>query len=169
MSLAVAGCVFRWFPGPHPAAVVGVGPVDGVMRITECYDASTADGSPAGYACEGLYTPRSDPQREMKPQGDMTLHRADRKRGPGSIVEVRTAGGEAHELSGGAVALWMTIAWLLFAPLLTLSIWLFACARHASWNTGNGYIYFLLFTMPFSPLAFGLAGRATDLIRALLD
>ncbi|MFD6279537.1 hypothetical protein ACFWFI_28810 [Streptomyces sp. NPDC060209] len=144
--------------------------MDGIMRITECYDATTADGYPNGYACEGVYTPRSvaRPRGGKQPQRDMTLHKADKKHRVGSLVEVRTAGGKAYELSGDALSLWMITTWFLFAPFLTLSIWLLACARHASWARGNGYIVFLLFTMPLSPMVFGVAGLVMDGVRALL-
>uniref|UniRef100_A0AAU2K0I0 DUF805 domain-containing protein n=1 Tax=Streptomyces sp. NBC_00049 TaxID=2903617 RepID=A0AAU2K0I0_9ACTN len=133
------------------------------MEIIECYDATTVDGDPNGYACEGAYTPRSFD----KPQGEITLRKADRKRRAGSLVEVRTAGGTAYELSGSALSMWMSITWFLFAPFLILSIWLLTCARHASWAQGNGCIAFLMFTMPLSPMVFAVAGLVVDGARAV--
>ncbi|WP_314247469.1 hypothetical protein [Streptomyces sp. DSM 40907] len=133
------------------------------MEIIKCYDATTADGNPNGYACEGAYTPRSSDV----PQGEISLRRADKKHRAGSLVEVRTAGGVAYEMSGSALSMWMSITWILFAPFLILSIWLLTCARHASWAQGNGWIPLLMFTVPLSPLVFGVAGLAVDGVRAV--
>ncbi|MFC8225937.1 hypothetical protein [Streptomyces sp. NPDC057287] len=170
LSLAVSGWLVWSVPVPHLAAVVGVGPVDGTMKVTECYEATDADGDPDGYACEGVYTPRSaaGPQGGRQPQWEMTLHHADEKYEDGTLVEVRTAGGKAHEYSGSALTVWTSITWFLTAPFLGVSIWLLISARHADWARGNGYVVFFLFTMPFSPLVLGCAALVVEVVRALL-
>lgn len=143
LSLAVAGWLSWLLPLPRLAAVVGVGPVDGTLRVTRCYETSMADDSFQGFGCTGVYAPRTG----GKPQRDMVLHEARREYRAGSVVEVRTVAGEAYELSGVAFVRWTLSTWGLFAPFLSLTIWLLVCARESGWAVGHGSIAFV-FTLP---------------------
>lgn len=54
VSLVVAGWLIWLLPGSHLAAVVGIGPVDGVIKISSYYDATDVEGKQ-----DGTYTPRA--------------------------------------------------------------------------------------------------------------
>lgn len=55
--LGLAAWLTWLLPGPQMAAVLGYGPVDGVVSIQECYEASDAEGYATGTDCTGRYTP----------------------------------------------------------------------------------------------------------------
>ncbi|MFE0001599.1 hypothetical protein, partial [[Kitasatospora] papulosa] len=119
VSLAVAAWLIWLFPAPHLAAVLGIGPVDGVMTITSCYGATDVEGYPDGTDCGGTYTPRAaggSPRR-------ITLDKAAESHDPGSVREVRTVRGRAHELSGDALGTWVTATLLILGPFLALALW----------------------------------------------
>lgn len=134
--LGLAAWLTWLLPGPQMAAVLGFGPVDGVVSIQECYDASDAEGYATGTDCAGRYTPR----RSDGPPRDIVLDTAADDYRPGTRVDVRTARGRAYELSGGAVFRFGSVIGLLLVPFLVLAAWLFACARHGRVADGEGYV-----------------------------
>ncbi|WP_367325104.1 hypothetical protein [Streptomyces sp. HUAS ZL42] len=136
-SLAAAGWLIWLLPGPALSAVLGFGPVDGVVVIAECHDAIDAEGNSSGTDCTGSYVPRGtdEPSRAIVLQSAAEDYRA------GTGVEVRTARGRAYELSSGAVQDFGTVTGLLLVPFLTLSAWLFTCARHARLVNGEGFFF----------------------------
>ncbi|MGW0781228.1 hypothetical protein [Streptomyces sp. NPDC002913] len=143
--------------------MAGVGPVDGTMRITNCYEAVTVDGYANGFVCRGVYTPRGGNQ----PQRDMTLSKAGKKHRNGSRVEVRTVSGKAYELSGDGLSLWIFTTWALFVPFLSLTIWLLVSARRARWAGGHGSIAFV-FTLPLVALLLDVMGLVVEWGQALI-
>ncbi|MET9676090.1 hypothetical protein ABZY68_23810 [Streptomyces sp. NPDC006482] len=148
VSLAVAGWLIWLFPAPHLAAVLGSGPVDGVMRITSCYEATDVEGYPDGTNCRGMYTPRA----AGEPRRQVTLDKAARSHEPGSTVEVRMARGRAHELSGYALGTWVTVTGLLLGPFLALSLSFRACARDATWSHNGDYLLVLIVAVIAAPV-----------------
>ncbi|MFE9931515.1 hypothetical protein [Streptomyces sp. NPDC005533] len=136
-TLAVAGWLVWLLPGPQMAAVLGFGPVDGVVSIHRCEEATDAEGYTTGTDCTGWYTPR-DPGEQGR---EIVLDTADEKYRFGTDVEVRTARGKAYELSGSAVFDFGTATGLLLVPFLTLASWLFSCARRG--RVEDGEVYFL--------------------------
>ncbi|MEU9159209.1 hypothetical protein AB0D29_02830 [Streptomyces sp. NPDC048424] len=137
VTLAVAGWLVWLLPGPQMAAVLGFGPVDGVVSIHKCYEATDAEGYATGTDCTGWYTPR----QSGEPGREIVLDTADEKYRFGTDVEVRTARGKAYELSGSAVFDFSTATGLLLVPFLTLASWLFSCARHGRVEDGEGYFF----------------------------
>ncbi|MDF6061081.1 hypothetical protein AB0K64_21280 [Streptomyces sp. NPDC053741] len=140
VSLAVAAWLIWLFPAPHLAAVLGVGPVDGVMTITSCYGATDVEGYPDGTDCSGTYTPRAtggSPRR-------ITLDKAAESHDPGSVLEVRTVRGRAHELSGDALGTWVTVTVLILGPFLALALSFRACARDNTWSHNADYVAVLI-------------------------
>ena len=91
----------------------------------------------SGTDCTGSYTPRGTggPSRAIVLQSAAEDHR------PGTGVEVRTARGRAYELSSVAVQDFGTVAGLLLVPFLTLSAWLFTCARRGRPVNAEGYFF----------------------------
>ncbi|MFD9523741.1 hypothetical protein [Streptomyces sp. NPDC059979] len=138
VTLAVAGWLTWLLPGPQIAAVLGFGPVDGVVSISRCYDATDAEGYATGTDCTGWYTSR----RSQEPAREIVLDTAAEEYRPGTEVEVRTTRGKAYELSGSAVFNFGTATGVLLVPFLALAAWLFACARHG--RVEDGEAYFLL-------------------------
>ncbi|MEW2175999.1 hypothetical protein AB0890_06610 [Streptomyces sp. NPDC005406] len=136
VSLAVAGWLIWLLPGPHLAAVLGVGPVDGVMTISSCYDATDFEGNQDGTDCSGTYTPRG----AGEPRRRITLDKAGTSHKPGSTVEVRLARGRAHELSGYALGTWVTVTGLILGPFLALSLSFRASARDGTWGHDGDYV-----------------------------
>ncbi|MFE6838390.1 hypothetical protein ACFVFI_26575 [Streptomyces sp. NPDC057705] len=137
VTLAVAGWLVWLLPGPQMAAVLGFGPVDGVVSIHRCYEATDAEGYATGTDCTGWYIPR----RSGEPEREIVLDTAGDDYRFGTHVEVRTARGRAYELSGSAVFNLGTATGLLIVPFLTLASWLFSCARHG--RVEDGELYFL--------------------------
>lgn len=137
VSLGIAGWLVWLLPGPQLAAILGFGPVDGVVTVYECHEATDAEGYSTGTDCTGWYVPRGtgEPARET------VLASAAAKHPHGAEVEVRTAGGRAYELSGTAVFDTGTTTGLLLVPFLALSAWLVSCARGASPGDGEGYFF----------------------------
>ncbi|MGW4234712.1 hypothetical protein ACWEF9_36510 [Streptomyces sp. NPDC004980] len=135
-SLAVAGWLIWLLPGPHLAAVLGLGPVDGVMTISHCYEATDWQGYQDGTACTGMYTPRA----AREPRREITLGKAAKTHAPGSTVDVRIARGRAHELSGDALGTLVTITGLMFGPFLALSLSFRSSARHGTWSHNGDYV-----------------------------
>lgn len=123
--LTVAGWLVWVLPGPQLGAVLGFGPVDGVLVVQECYEATDAEGYAAGTACTGHYTPHKAGELARK----MVLDTASEDYRPGTAAEVRTARGHAYEFSGLAVFNFGTATGLLLVPFLTLVAWLAACVR----------------------------------------
>ncbi|MFD8951253.1 hypothetical protein ACFV0B_20610 [Streptomyces xanthophaeus] len=123
--LGIAGWLVWALPGPQLGAVLGFGPVDGVVVVRECHEATDAEGYATGTDCTGRYTPR----RAGEPAREMVLDTAAEDHRPGTAVDVRTARGHAYELSGLAVFNYGTAAGLLLVPFLTLTAWLAACLR----------------------------------------
>lgn len=136
VTLAVAGWLLWLLPGPQLAAVLGFGPVDGVVTVSRCYRAADAEGYSAGTECEGRYTPR----RAGRPTVGMVVSTAAEEYRPGTEVEVRTAGDRAYELSGTAVFSYGAGAGLLLVPFLALAAWLAACARRGAVANADGYV-----------------------------
>ncbi|MGW7441687.1 hypothetical protein [Streptomyces sp. NPDC054849] len=134
-TLVVAGWLTWLLPGPQIAAVLGFGPVDGVLSISRCYDATDAEGYATGTDCTGWYTPR----RSEDPAREIVLDTASEEYRPGTEVEVRTTRGKAYELSGSAVFNFGTATGVLLVPFLALAAWLFACARHGRALDGEPY------------------------------
>ncbi|WP_238442045.1 hypothetical protein [Streptomyces pratensis] len=139
VSLAVAGWLIWLLPAPHLAAVLGLGPVDGVVRISSCYEVTDWQGYQDGTNCTGTYTPRSGGE----PERQITLDKAARSHEPGNTVEVRMVRGRAHELSGYALGTWVAVTGMILGPFLALSLSFRACARDATWSHNGDY--FLVF------------------------
>ncbi|MFF0549264.1 hypothetical protein ACFYUL_09915 [Streptomyces sp. NPDC004311] len=135
VTLAVAGWLVWAVAGPQTAAMLGVGPVDGVIRVGRCYEAVDVEGYTTGTDCEGSYLPRTG----GGPSRDIVLDTAADTYRPGTEVEVRTARGRAYELSGTAVFNSGTGIGLLLVPFLTLAAWLSACVRRGRAVSGDGY------------------------------
>ncbi|MFD9723941.1 hypothetical protein [Streptomyces sp. NPDC059072] len=137
VSLGVAGWLVWLLPGPQLAAILGFGPVDGVVTVYECHEATDADGYSTGTDCTGWYVPRQagEPAREMVIESAAGKHRH------GARVEVRTARGRAYELSGTAVFDTGTTTGLLLVPFLAVAGWLASCARGASPGDGEGWFF----------------------------
>ncbi|WP_328907307.1 hypothetical protein OG230_32385 [Streptomyces sp. NBC_00234] len=163
LCLGLAVWLICLFPGPRLLAVLGVGPVDGDMRITNCYEATDAQGYADGIACEGRYTPRSADE----PRRRITLSGAAEKHRPGTLVEVRTSGGLAFELSGHALSTWVTVTGLILAPFLPLSLGLFASARHARWSVDGDYLLWLIFLVIGALLLGFVVGIPVEIALAL--
>ncbi|MER7732540.1 hypothetical protein ABTX80_16815 [Streptomyces erythrochromogenes] len=137
VTLGVAGWLMWVLPGPQMGAVLGFGPVDGVVSVHHCYEATDAEGYTTGTDCTGWYTPR----RPGEAAREIVLDTAADEYRQGARVEVRTARGRAYELSGTAVFNFGTAAGLLLVPFLTLAAWLFACARSGTVANGEGYFF----------------------------
>ncbi|MEU8438381.1 hypothetical protein AB0F18_36895 [Streptomyces sp. NPDC029216] len=135
--LALAGWLVWLLPGPQLVAVLGLRPVDGTLAVSECYDASDAEGYPGGTECKGLYTPRG----AGRPPREVLLDGAAGKHEPGSAVPVRIARGRAYELSALAVGHVGAVTGFLLVPFLALASWLLACARRG--GAGNGEVHLL--------------------------
>ncbi|MGW2270002.1 hypothetical protein [Streptomyces yangpuensis] len=135
LTLAVAGWLMWVLPGPQLGAVLGFGPVDGVVRVYRCYEATDAEGYTTGTDCTGWYTPR----RSGEEAREIVLATAADEYRRGARVEVRTARGRAYELSGSAVFNFGAATGLLLVPFLALAAWLFACARGGTVADGDGY------------------------------
>lgn len=137
--LAVAGWLVWLLPGPQLGAVLGFGPVDGVLVVQECHEATDAEGYASGTDCTGHYTPH----RAGEPAGKMVLDTASEDHRPGTAVDVRTARGRAYEFSGLAVFNYGTATGLLLVPFLTLTAWLAACARRRGGEPPepDGYLF----------------------------
>ncbi|MER5279161.1 hypothetical protein ABT025_25920 [Streptomyces sp. NPDC002809] len=151
VSLAVAGWLIWLLPAPHLAAVLGFGPVDGVMTITSCYEATDEQGNLDGTDCRGMYTPRA----AGEPRRRITLDRAAESHEPGSTVEVRLARGRAHELSGYALGTWITVTGVILAPFLALSLSFRACARAGTWSHNGDYVLVFI-AVEFAALVLGI-------------
>lgn len=163
VCLGLAVWLICLLPGPRLLAVLGVGPVDGDMRITRCYEATDEQGYADGIACEGRYTPRSADEPERR----ITLNGAAEKHRPGTLVEVRTNGGLAFELSGHALSTWVTVTGLILAPFLTLFLGLFASARHARWSLDGDYLLVLILMVVAALLLGFVVGIPVEIALAL--
>ncbi|MFF5923750.1 hypothetical protein ACFY8C_36325 [Streptomyces flavochromogenes] len=150
-SLAVAGWLIWLLPVPHLAAVLGFGPVDGVMTISSCYDATDAQGYADGTDCTGTYTPRAAGESPRQ----ITLDKAATSHKPGTTVEVRMARGRAHELSGYALGTWLTVTGLILGPFLALSLSFRASARDGTFSHDGDYVL-LFIAAEFAALVLGL-------------
>ncbi|MFJ1567793.1 hypothetical protein ACIOG8_26850 [Streptomyces erythrochromogenes] len=150
VTLGVAGWLMWVLPGPQMGAVLGFGPVDGVVSVSRCYEATDAEGYATGTDCTGWYTPR----RAGEAAREIVLDTAADEYRRGAEVEVRTARGLAYELSGTAVFNFGTAAGLLLVPFLTLAAWLFACARSGTVENGEGYFFVSLVGL-FAAVALG--------------
>ncbi|MFJ8012755.1 hypothetical protein [Streptomyces sp. NPDC096339] len=137
LCLAVAGWLVWLLPGPQLTAILGFGPVDGVVTVYECHEATDAEGYSTGTDCTGWYVPRQagEPAREIVLASAAAEHRH------GARVEVRTARGRAYELSGTAVFDTGTTTGLLLVPFLAVAAWLVSCARGAAPGDGDGYFF----------------------------
>ncbi|MFE4983682.1 hypothetical protein ACFRFO_08775 [Streptomyces sp. NPDC056664] len=165
VSLAVAGWLIWLLPGPHLAAVLGFGPVDGVMRIASCYEATDEQGYSDGTNCTGTYTPRA----AGEPSRQVTLDKAATPHKPGSTVEVRMARGRAHELSGYALGTWITVTGLILGPFLALSLSFRACARDRTWSHNGDYVLVFI-VAEVAALVLGLlVGIVVSIAIALFD
>ncbi|MGC4948937.1 hypothetical protein ACLQ2N_22400 [Streptomyces sp. DT224] len=163
VSLAVAGWLIRVLPGPHLAAVLGIGPVDGTMTISSCYEATDAEGYDDGTDCTGMYTPHAEGGTRHR----ITLDKAATSHRPGSTVEVRLARGRAHELSGYAVGTWVTVSGLPLGPFLALSLSFRASARHGEWSHNGDYVLVFIAAELISLLLGCVAGVTVSLGIAL--
>lgn len=163
-TLVLAAWLVWLLPGPQLAAVLGFGPVDGVVTIAECYEAADVEGYAAGTQCKGRYTPvRGGAGR----QEEILLETAAAEHRPGSAVEVRTAHGKAYELSGFAVGNLGVATGLLLVPFLALAAWLAARARRGGPVDGGGFVLAALAGM-VAVIALGVAaGLLVALLTAL--
>lgn len=136
VSLVVAGWLIWALPGPHLAAGLGIGPVDGTMTISSCYEATDYEGYDDGTDCTGVYSPRAggEPRRRITLDKAATSHRA------GSTLEVRLVRGRAYEPSGYAAGTWFTVSGLMLGPFLALSLFFRASARHGEWSHNGDYV-----------------------------
>ncbi|MFE9478233.1 hypothetical protein ACFYNM_06455 [Streptomyces spororaveus] len=159
VTLVFAGWLTWLLPGPQMVAVLGFGPVDGVVAIRECYEASDAEGYATGTDCTGRYTPR----RPDGPPRDIVLDTAAHDYRPGTEVEVRTARGRAYERSGSAVFRFGTVIGLLLLPFLVLAAWLFACARRGRVADGDGYVFAALAGLVLAIAAAAVAGILVEI------
>ncbi len=159
VTLVLAGWLTWLLPGQQMAAVLGFGPVDGVVSIQECYEASDAEGYATGTDCTGRYTPR----RSDGPPRDIVLDTAADDYRPGTRVEVRTARGRAYELSGSAVFRFGTVIGLLLVPFLVLAAWLFACARQGRVADGEGYVFVALAGLVIAIVPAAVAGILVEI------
>lgn len=135
--LVLAGWLVWLLPGPQLVAVLGLGPVDGTLAVSECYDAPDAEGYPGGTECKGVFTPR----RTAAPRGELLLDGAAAKHEPGSAVRVRIVRGRAYEPSGPATGRIGAVTGFLLVPFLALASWLLGWARRG--RAGNGAAHLL--------------------------
>ncbi|MFF5705129.1 hypothetical protein ACFY7H_21860 [Streptomyces sp. NPDC012794] len=160
-TLAVAAWLVWLLPGPQLAAVLGFGPVDGVLTVAECYEATDVEGYAAGTQCKGRYAPGRGGDG---PQEEILLETAADAYRPGTEVPVRTARGKAYELSGFAIGNLGVATGLLLVPFLALAAWLSACARRGERVDGGGFVLAALAAM----VAVIVLGLAAGLLVGLL-
>lgn len=164
-TLVLAAWLVWLLPGPQLAAVLGFGPVDGVVTIAECHEAADVEGYAAGTQCKGRYAPvRGGAGTGAVAQEEILLETAAEEHRPGSRVEVRTARGRAYELSGFAVGNLGVATGLLLVPFLALAAWLAACARRGEPVDGGGFVLAALAAM----VAVIVLGVAAGLLVGLL-
>ncbi|MCX5380570.1 hypothetical protein [Streptomyces sp. NBC_00091] len=163
-TLVLAAWLVWLLPGPQLAAVLGLGPVDGVVTVSECYEATDAEGYAAGTQCKGRYTPRG----HGGPQEEILLETAAAKHRPGSEVEVRTARGRAYERSGFAVGNLVVATGLLLVPFLALAAWMSACARRGRAVDGGGFVLAALAAMVAVVVLGVAAGVLVGILTAVL-
>ncbi|RST04898.1 hypothetical protein EF910_15580 [Streptomyces sp. WAC07149] len=163
-TLLLAAWLVWLLPGPQLAAVLGFGPVDGVVTIAECHEAADVEGYAAGTQCKGRYTPV---RGGAGPQEEILLETAAQEHRPGSEVEVRTARGKAYELSGFAVGNLGVATGLLLVPFLALAAWLAACARRGGAVDGGGFVLAALAAMVAVVVLGAAAGLLVGLFAAL--
>ncbi|WP_158718125.1 hypothetical protein [Streptomyces sp. NRRL F-2664] len=159
VTLAAAGWLMWVLPGPQLGAVLGFGPVDGVVSVHRCYEAVDAEGYTTGTDCTGWYTPR----RPGEAAREIVLDTAADEYRRGTRVEVRTARGRAYELSGTAVFNFGTAAGLLLIPFAALAAWLFACARSGTVASGDGYFLLSLVGLFASIVVAAVAGILVEI------
>ncbi|MFF2197341.1 hypothetical protein [Streptomyces sp. NPDC058157] len=135
--LVLAGWLVRLLPGPQLVAVLGLGPADGTLTVSECYEAPDAEGYPGGTECKGVFTPG----RAAGPRGELLLDGAAARHEPGSAVRVRIVRGKAYERSGPAVGHVGAVTGFLLVPFLALASWLLGWARRG--RAGNGAAHLL--------------------------
>ncbi|MFI0242676.1 hypothetical protein [Streptomyces sp. NPDC016845] len=165
VSLAVAGWLIWVLPGPHLAAVLGIGPVDGTLTISSCYAATDAEGYDDGTDCTGMYRPRADGEARRR----ITLDKAATSHRPGSTVEVRLARGRAHELSGDALGTWVTVGGLLLGPFLALALSFRASAREDTWSHDGHYVLVFIAAELASLVLGFVVGVPVSVAMALFD
>jgi hypothetical protein len=163
LLLAVTGWLFVAFPGPHLAAMLGVGPVDGVVVVAECHEAVDFEGYSDGTDCTGSYLPRGSGTAG----GGIRLEKAAEEYPPGTRVEVRTAGDSAHELSGYGLGAYGAIAGVMLVTLLLPAFWLLSCARRGRRADGGLWIFGWLAGLFLLPLASLLIGLLISLLQGL--
>ncbi|MEV6308295.1 hypothetical protein AB0M10_06775 [Streptomyces sp. NPDC051840] len=162
--LAVGGWLIWVLPGPHLTAGLGIGPVDGTITISSCYEATDPEGNDDGTDCTGMYTPRA----EGEPRRRITLDKAATSHRAGSTVEVRLVRGRAYEPSGYATGTWVTVSGLILGAFLALSLFFRASARKGEWSHGGDYVLVFI-AAELAALVVGfVAGATTTLAIALL-
>ncbi|MFE3515201.1 hypothetical protein [Streptomyces sp. NPDC059166] len=162
VSIALGAWLVWLLPGPHLAAVLGIGPVDGVMTISSCYAVTDIEGYEDGTDCQGMYTPRA----AGEPARRVTLDKAASHR-PGSTVEVRMVRGRAHELSGNALGTWVAVTGFVIGPFLALTLSFCAAARDATWSHDGNYVL-LFIVAEMAALVLGVvAGVLVSIWQAL--
>ncbi|MFH7595636.1 hypothetical protein WDV06_11115 [Streptomyces racemochromogenes] len=162
--LALAGWLVWLLPGPQLVAVLGLRPVDGTLTVSECYEASDAEGYPGATECEGVYAPR----RSGEPRREVLLEGAAARYGPGSAVPVRIARGKAYELSGSAVGHVGAVTGFLLVPFLALASWLLVWARRGKAGKGETHLIAALAALAAVCVLSVAAGLLVALAHAVL-
>ncbi|MFD3973445.1 hypothetical protein [Streptomyces cyaneofuscatus] len=158
VSLVGGGWLVSLLPGPPPAAVLGFGPVDGVVAISRCFETTDVEGNSLGTDCTGWFTPHA----ASEPSRGIVLDSAAEEYRPGTEVEVRTAHGRAWELSATSVMHMIALTGIPMVPVLALTSWLISYARGAA---GDPALYFLC--VCFGLLAVGLLALLVGIIVAI--
>ncbi|MFF4367001.1 hypothetical protein [Streptomyces sp. NPDC001594] len=135
--LGLAGWLVWLLPGPQLVAALGLGPADGTLTVSECYEAPDAEGYPGGTECKGVFTPG----RAAGPRGELLLDGAAARHEPGSALRVRIVRGRAYERSGPAVGHAGAVTGFLLVPFLALASWLLGWARRG--RAGHGAAHLL--------------------------
>ncbi|MFD0277365.1 hypothetical protein ACFVHB_26125 [Kitasatospora sp. NPDC127111] len=123
LVLAASGWFAWWLLGDGVRATAGVGPAEGVVRVTECHDGDDGDGRKTGYECAGTFAPATGAERPI------VLADARARYPRGTTVPVRLAWGEAYETSAREAAAVILIACAVASPGVLTAVWLLASAR----------------------------------------
>lgn len=129
--------------GARIVAAAGIGPVDGVVAVSRCYDTTDFEGNDTGIDCQGWYTPAG----AARPERTITLSDAKTSYPAGHEVDVRLAAGRAFEDSPFTLFKYGTFAVILLAMGGALASWLL----YSAWRGEAGADGFMVFCL--GPLA----------------
>lgn len=150
--------------GERMAAMAAIGPADGVLTVSRCFDLSDAEGYSLGTGCEGTFRPSGGVGR----RDGLKLRGADEKYRAGTRVEVRLADGIAFERSAVSFVQDGATLTLMGVVIGVPVAWLVASARRGRPVSGDGYV-FALIAGTFCTLVLGLVvGLLTGLVAAVL-